>query len=48
MGKSRFGSPDPRILGDIEAIGDVDHLESVSLRVVDTNVHDWDELLRAS
>jgi hypothetical protein len=46
MGEIRFGSPDERILGDIEAIRDVEHLESLSRRVIDTNVHDWDELLR--
>ena len=46
MGEIRFGSPDERIQGTIEAIHDVEHLESLSRRVVDTNVHDWDELLR--
>jgi hypothetical protein len=46
MGEIRFGSPDERIVGEIEAIGDVEHLESLSRRVVDTNVHDWDDLLR--
>jgi hypothetical protein len=46
MGEIRFGSPDERIQGTIEAIRDVEYLESLSRRVIDTNVHDWDELLR--
>jgi hypothetical protein len=45
MGEIRFGSPDERIVGKIEAIRDVEHLESLSRRLVDTSVHDWRKLL---
>ena len=43
-----FGRPDERIQGIIEAIRDVKQLERLSRRLVDMNVHDWDDLLRAS
>ena len=48
QGEIRFGSPDERILGNIEAIRDVEQLERLGRRVVDMNVHDWEDLLRAS
>jgi hypothetical protein len=46
QGEIRFGSPDERIQGTIQAIRDVEHLENLIRRVIDTNVHDWDELFR--
>ncbi len=48
QGEIRFGSPDGKTQGIIDAIRDVERLESLSRRVIDTNVHDWDDLLRAS
>ena len=45
QGEIRFGTPDERILGHVEAIRDIEHLERLSRRVVDTNVQDWDGLL---
>jgi hypothetical protein len=47
QGEIRFGCPDERILANIEAIRDVEQLERLSRRVIDMNVHDWDDLLQA-
>jgi hypothetical protein len=46
QGEIRFGSPDEKIFGDIDAIRDIEHLESLSRRAIDTNVHDWNDPLR--
>jgi predicted transposase YdaD len=48
QGEIRFGTADGRIRGDIEAIRDLEHLEMLSRRLFDANIHDWDGLLRKS
>jgi predicted transposase YdaD len=45
QGEIRFGTPDERIRGDVEAIRDIEHLERLSRRLLDANIHDWDSLL---
>jgi hypothetical protein len=48
MGTKRFGEPDAAVVTAIKSISDVDRLESLGLRIVDQDVHDWKELLRGS
>ncbi len=48
QGTRRFGTPDVAIVAAIEAIRDVDRLESLSDRIVDATATDWDDLLRGS
>ena len=48
QGEIRFGTADERIRSDIEAIRDLEHLEMLSRRLFDTNIHDWDGLLGKS
>jgi predicted transposase YdaD len=43
MGQKRSGPPDPRVQTAIEAIGSREHLERLSLRLLD--VSSWDELM---
>ena len=43
----RSGKPDTAISASIEAIRDVERLESLGERVVDPDVRDWDSLLGA-
>jgi hypothetical protein len=45
QGEIRFGAPDDRIRGAVEAIRDLEHLERLYLRILDTNIHDWEGLL---
>jgi hypothetical protein len=48
QGEIRFGTADESIRGDIEAIRDLEHLEMLSRRLFDTNIHDWEGLLGKS
>jgi predicted transposase YdaD len=45
LGEARFGEPDETTRGAVEAIHDVERLERMSRRVLDTNILDWDGLL---
>jgi len=45
QGEIRFGAAGETIQAALEAIRDLDRLERLSRRVVDTNIHDWDALL---
>ena len=45
QGEVRFGAPDESIRTNIEAIRDVEHLERISRRIVDTSIRDWDQHL---
>jgi predicted transposase YdaD len=47
VGAKRFGKPDTAVLAAIEAIRDVERLESLGDRIVDPDVRDWDSLLGA-
>jgi hypothetical protein len=47
LGTKRFGEPDAATLAVIEAIKDVDLLETMVDRFVDGEIHGWDDLLRA-
>jgi hypothetical protein len=47
-GTRRFGPPDAAITAAIEAMDDVDHLESLTDRIVDATARDWNDLLRGS
>ena len=47
-GTRRFGKPDAAIIAAIEAIEDIDRLESLTDRVVDATTADWNDLLRGS
>ena len=48
VGTKRFGEPDVATAAAIEAIQDVDRLEALGLRIIDADVHNWDDLLRGS
>ena len=45
QGSKRFGKPDADDLGRDPAIRDLEPLESLGERMLDTNVRDWDSLL---
>ena len=47
VGTKRFGKPETAFLTAIEAIRDVERLESLCDRIVDLDVRDWETLLRA-
>jgi predicted transposase YdaD len=47
QGTKRFGEPDATTLAAIEAIRDIERLEALGLRIVDSDVHDWNSLLGA-
>jgi Domain of unknown function (DUF4351) len=48
QGTRKFGKPDAAIIAAIEAIHDIDRLESLTDRVVDATAGDWNDLLRGS
>jgi predicted transposase YdaD len=45
LGETRFGAPDEATRGAIESIDDVERLERMTKRILDTKIHDWDGLL---
>jgi hypothetical protein len=45
LGEARFGEPDEATRGTVEAIPDVERLERMTKRVLDTSIHDWNGLL---
>jgi predicted transposase YdaD len=47
QGTKRFGKPDATILAAIDAIRDLEQLESLGERIVDQEVHDWEIALGA-
>ena len=46
LGTKQFGPPDPATVAAIEGIQDPDRIEAVAERIVDPDVHGWDDLLR--
>jgi hypothetical protein len=46
QGTKKFGEPDAATIAAIEAIHDADRLEALGLRILDADVHGWDDLLR--
>jgi Domain of unknown function (DUF4351) len=47
-GTRRFGTPNAALIAAIEAIQDVDRLESLTDRIFDATAGDWNDLLRGS
>jgi predicted transposase YdaD len=47
LGTKNFGTPAPAILHAIEAFCDVDRLEALCERMLDSDVDDWNRLLAA-
>ena len=45
LGEPRFGEPDETTPATIEAIRDLERLERLTKRVLDTEIHDWNGLL---
>jgi hypothetical protein len=45
LGEARFGEPDEATRATVEAIHDVERLERMTKRVLDTSLHDWNGLL---
>ena len=45
LGEARFGKADETCRSFVEAILDVERLESLTKRILDTNVEDWNTLL---
>ena len=45
LGETRFGEPDEANRGAVKAILDVERLERMTKRVLDTNIQDWNGLL---
>jgi predicted transposase YdaD len=48
QGTKRFGKPNTATLTAIDAIRDVERLESLGERIVDPDVRDWESLLGAT
>jgi hypothetical protein len=46
QGTKRFGPPDPATVAAIEGIQDPGRIEAVAERIIDPDVHGWDDLLR--
>jgi hypothetical protein len=46
QGTKRFGPPDPATVAAIEGLQDPGRIEAVAERIVDPDVHGWDDLLR--
>ena len=47
-GPNDSASPSPAIAAALEAIQDVDRLETLSARILEPDLHGWDDLLRGS
>jgi hypothetical protein len=47
QGTKRFGEPDATTVATIEAIEDLGRLETMVDRLVDGEIHGWDDLQRA-
>jgi hypothetical protein len=45
QGTKRFREPDAATVAALDAIKDLERLESLGERILDPDVHDWDELL---
>jgi hypothetical protein len=48
LGTKRFGDPDAATVAALEVIEDIDRLEALGERILDTDVHNWAELLQIS
>ena len=48
QGTKRFGEPSSATIAAVEGIQDVDRLEALSERILEPNLHDWDDLLNGS
>ncbi len=48
LGEARFGEPDAATRGLIEATDDLERLERLTRRIVDTSVQDWNALVSTS
>ncbi len=46
QGTKRFRDPDAATVAALEAIRDIDRLEALGERIIDPDVHDWQDLLR--
>jgi predicted transposase YdaD len=46
QGTERFGQPDAATVAAIEAIEELNRLESLGERILEPNLHGWDDLLR--
>ena len=46
LGTKRFGEPDAATVTAIEAIQDIDRLEALGERILNPDLHDWNDLLR--
>jgi hypothetical protein len=47
LGTKRFHEPDAGAVAALEAIRDIDRLEAIGERILDPDVRDWEDLLRA-
>jgi hypothetical protein len=47
QGTKRFGEPDVATVTAIEAIRDIDRLEALGDRILESDLQSWDDLLRA-
>jgi hypothetical protein len=48
LGGNRFGEPDEATRGAVEAIQDVERLERMTERILDTNIHSSEDLLNTA
>jgi hypothetical protein len=46
QGTKRFGWPEAEMLGALEAIQDIERLESLGARILEPELRNWDDLLR--
>jgi hypothetical protein len=47
LGTKRFGQPDAHTIAAIEAIQNIDRLEAMGERILEPDLRDWDDRLRA-
>jgi hypothetical protein len=47
QGTKRFHEPDAEAVAALEAIRDIDRLEAIGERILDPDIRDWEDLLRA-
>ena len=48
LGRKKFHDPDPATVAVLEAINDLERLGTMGERILDSEIHDWTELLEKS
>jgi hypothetical protein len=48
QGRKKFHDPDPATVAALEAINDLERLETMGERILDSEIRDWTELLETA